>query len=196
MGGKGNWEQRVYINNAIQDDLTWAINHLEHFDGVHLLKSSSWNRSLADFTIYCDACPERMGFWYPVSKDGFYAPTPITIPSNAMFYLKEALCVVSALKHIQTKAKRGSKILIYTDNTNTVDIFQTLLCLPPYNPLLKTAVDIIMCNKYSLHVLHISGDQNIIADALSRVHFSVALQIEPNLTLFSFHPPGLVGSSL
>jgi hypothetical protein len=175
--------------------LTWAINHLEHSDSVHLLKSFSWNCSLADFTIYCDACPEGMGFWYPVSKDGFYAPTPVTISSNAIFYFK-ALCVVSALKHVQTKAKRGLKILIYTDNTNTVDIFQTLHCLPPYNPLLKTAVDIIMHNKYSLCVLHIPGDQNIITDALLCVHFSVALQIEPNLTLFSFYSPGLVRSSL
>jgi hypothetical protein len=29
IGGKENREQRVYINNAIRDDLSWAINHLD-----------------------------------------------------------------------------------------------------------------------------------------------------------------------
>ena len=51
---------------------------------------------MADFVIYCDACPEGMGFWYPVSKDGYYAPTPVNVPSDIIFYF-EALCVLSVL---------------------------------------------------------------------------------------------------
>ena len=192
MGNKGNREQRVYINNAIRDDLTWAINHLEHSNSIHLLKSFTWTPDLADFTIYCDACPDGMGFWYPVSKDGYYAPTPVDVPSSFIFYF-ETLCVLSAPEHVQTKAVHGSKILIYTDNRNSGDIFQTH-CLPPYNHLLKAAVDIIICNDYSLRVLHVPGEQNVVANALSRVHFSVALQIEPALS--RFHPSGLVGSSV
>ena len=77
MGGKQNKEQRVYINNAIWDDLSWALTHLENSDGIHLFKSISWTPSLADYTIYCDACPEGLGFWYLDSKEGYYAPTPV-----------------------------------------------------------------------------------------------------------------------
>jgi hypothetical protein len=66
-----------------------------------------------------------MGFWYPVSKDGYYAHTPVNVPTNAIFYF-ETLSVLSALDNVQTKAKKGSKILIYTDNSNTVDIFRSL----------------------------------------------------------------------
>ena len=146
---------------------------------------------MADFVIYCDACPEGMGFWYPVSKDGYYAPTPVNVPSDVIFYF-EALCVLSALDHVQSKAQRGAKILIYTDNTNTVDIFRSLRCLPQYNHLLKHAVDILIRHDFSLRVLHVTGDQNTIADALSRVQFSVALGIEPALKLYTFHPPGLI----
>ena len=62
MANKGNKEQRVYINNTIREDLLWAVNHLEHSDGVHLFKSFRWTPTLADFTIYCDACLEGMGF--------------------------------------------------------------------------------------------------------------------------------------
>ena len=149
MGGKQNSEQRVYINNAIRSDLTWALNHIKSSDGVHLLKSLAWTPGVADFTIYCDACPEGMGFWYPSSKDGYYAPTPVNVPSNVIFYF-ESLCVLSALTHVQNKAKRGAKIVIYTDNSNSVDIFRSFRCLPAYNHLLKSAVDIVLTNDFSL----------------------------------------------
>ena len=195
MGGKRVRDQRIYINNAVRDDLSWALSHLENSNGVHLFKSFTWTVSLADVVIYCDACPDGMGFWYPISKDGYYAPTPINVPSNVIFYF-ESLCVLSALVHAQSKARRGSKILIYTDNANTVDIFRSFRCLPPYNHLLKAAVDVLILNDFSLRVLHVPGEENIVADALSRVQFSVALANEPDLKLFTFHPPGMVGSAL
>ena len=195
MNGKHNKEQRVYINNAIRDDFLWALSHIERSDGVQLFKSISWSPSVADFVIYCDACPEGMGFWYPAFKDGYYAPTPVNVPSNVIFYY-ETLCVVSALVNVASRAPHGSKILIYTDNLNSVDIFRSLHCLPSYNHLLRLAMDVLIENDFSLRVLHVPGEDNIIADALSRVHFSVALQIEPYLNLHTFNPPGLVGSTV
>ena len=195
MSGKRLMNQRIYINNAIRNDLMWAVHHIESSDGVQLFDSYHWDPPNANYVIYCDACPEGLGFWYPVSKDGYYAPTPVNIPSNAIFYY-EALCVLSAIINVESKAPKGSKILIYTDNTNTVDIFRTLRCLPDYNPLLKTAVDILISNNFSLRVLHVPGEDNLIADALSRVQFSVALSYEPSLTLFNFNPPDLVGSTV
>jgi hypothetical protein len=65
-----------------------------------------------------------------------------------------------------------------------------------YNYLLKAAIDIIIRNNYSLHILYVPGKHNVVADALSRVKFSMALQAEPSLKLFTFNPPGLVGSPL
>ena len=149
MAGKQNRDQHLYINNAIRDDLMWAVSHIEHSGGIHLLKSFNWTPAEADFVIYCDACPEGMGFWYPVSKDGYYTPTPVNVPTDVIFYY-ETLCVLSAIVNVQTKAPAGSKVLIYTDNANTVDIFRSLRCLPAYNHLLKAAVDVLIANDYSL----------------------------------------------
>ena len=123
MIGKRNCIQCIYINNAIQDNLLWAITHIESSNGIHLFKSHHWIPSMADYVIYCDACPNGMGFWYPASKDGYYTPTPVNVPSNVICYF-ECLCVVSAIINIQARVPHGSKILIYTDNSNTVDIFQ------------------------------------------------------------------------
>ena len=192
MNGKRNRDQRVYINNTIREDLTWALTHIKRSDSVHLWKSLSWDPSMAEQVIYCDACPDGMGFWYPVSKEGYYAPTPVNVPSDVIFYF-EALCVLSAINHVQSKVQCGSKILIYTDNMNTIDIFHSLRCLPQYNHILKQAVDILIQRDFSLRVLHIAGDTNVVADALSRVQFSVTLGLEPDLKLYTFLPPGLIG---
>ena len=62
--------------------------------------------------------------------------------------------------------------------------------------ILKSAVDVLICNDYSLRVLHVPGELNVVADALSHVQFSVALSSEPHLKLSTFHPPGLVGSAI
>ena len=99
MAGKKSREQRVYINNAVRGDLMWAINHVKNSNGVHLFKSITWTPASANFIIYCDACPKGMGFWYPVSKDGYYAPTPVNVPTSIIFYF-EALCVLSALVNV------------------------------------------------------------------------------------------------
>ena len=172
----------------------WALTHIENSDGVHLWKSLAWDPSEADHVIYCDMCPEGMGFWYPVSKEGYYAPTPVNVPSEVIFYFK-ALCVLSALANVQPRARRGAKILIYTDNMNTVDIFRSLRCLPQYNHLLKQAIDILIQHDFSLRVLHVTGDRNVVADALSRVQFSIALNLEPELRLHTFLPPSLLNST-
>ena len=195
MSGKSKRNQHIYINNAIRNNLKWAINHIRKSDGVHLLKSTFWEPSQADVIIYCDACPEGLGFWYPGTKEGLYAPTPTNKPKDCIFYY-ESLCVLSALSHAQIQTRIGSKIVIYTDNTNTVDIFGSFRCLPAYNGILKAAVNIISHNDYSLRVLHIPGNQNIVADALSRVKFSVALEHEPSLKLNTFNPPIPEGSTV
>ena len=78
---------------------------------------------------------------------------------------------------------------------NTVDIFRSLRCLPPYNHLLKQAVDILIEHDYTLRVLYVPGEENVVADALSRVQFSVALTFEPTLKFFTFNPPSEVGST-
>ena len=50
---------------------------------------------------------------------------------------------------------------------NTVDIFHSLAAEPNYITLLFKAIEIMMDFGLDLHVIHVPGSQNIIADALS-----------------------------
>ena len=179
--------RKLWVNSTIRDDLAWAARHIEASDGIHLLHSSSWDPASADLTAYCDACPKGMGFWYPQSSLAFFAPT-LDLPDAGIFYF-EALCVFCALQDAALCAEPGSRIVIFTDNLNTVQIFNSLACLPEYNLILRRSVDILLANKLDLRVLHISGEVNTIADALSRSRFDIALGSEPGLRLSPFQPP-------
>jgi hypothetical protein len=130
-----------------------------------------------------------MGFWYPDLKVGFYSPTPSHEHPDLIFYF-EALCVHSALfdAHRRTVKKGTSRFIIYTDNSNTVDIFSSLRALPTYNHLLKTAVDILNLGDNDMRVLHVPGAINTIADALSRADFQRAIDLEPDLKISTFEP--------
>jgi hypothetical protein len=58
--------------------------------------------------------------------------------------------VFCALRDIANRVEHGAKVVIYTDNMNTVQIFNSLTCLPEYNHLLRRSVDILLCHRIDL----------------------------------------------
>ena len=192
ISGKSAPNKFIRINNAVRADLEWAAHHLEHDSGVRLFHQIYWDPPSADITLFCDACLEGMGFWLPDNCVGFYSPTPEGTTDEHIFYL-EALCVLSAIHYVTDTlhASATAKILIYTDNDNTVAIFNTFRCLPHYNPILIDAAEACITSDIQLRVLHIPGDQNCVADAISRNNFSLARQYVPNLVISTFLPPQL-----
>ena len=76
LRGRRDSTSLIWVNNSIREDLSWAIKALENSSGVRLLKSIHWESDEVTLTIFCDACPDGMGFWYPELSIGFYSPTP------------------------------------------------------------------------------------------------------------------------
>jgi hypothetical protein len=192
IGGKSAPNKFIRINNAVRADLEWAALHLAQDDGVRLMHQMYWDATSADVTLFCDACLEGMGFWIPDNCVGFYSPTPDGTTDEHIFFF-EALCVLSAIHHITDvlDVPPTTKVLIYTDNDNTVAIFNTLRCLPHYNPILIDAADTCIISNIQIRVLHIPGELNSVADAISRNNFDVARQYVPNLIISPFLPPQL-----
>ena len=139
----------IWVNNSVRDDLIWAARHIENSSGVHLLQSANWDPCLADITAYCDACPEGMSFWYPSSALAFHSPTPKDYLVFVIFHF-EALCVFCALCDIANWVQANSRVVIYTDNLNTVQMFNSLACLPDYNQLLWQSMDILLTHGFDL----------------------------------------------
>jgi len=104
-----------------------------------------------------------------------------------------ALCVLSAIHHISNVCQppQFSCLLIYTDNDNTVTIFNTLWCLPQYNDILISAANNLIKGNLNLCILHIPGELNYVADAISGGEFNIMQQHVPGLTISTFSPPRL-----
>jgi len=83
--------------------------------------------------------PRRNGFLVPRDGDGFLGTHSQGWRRAFIFYF-EALCVLSALYHADLSTPYASRILIYTDNQNTVDIFNSLRAMPEYNHILKASL--------------------------------------------------------
>jgi hypothetical protein len=186
LKGQPDSTSQIWVNNSIRNDFGWALQFLDNSLGVCLLKSISWSVCDATTIIFCDACPDGMGFWYPETKKGFVSPMPSNISPKLIFYF-EALCVLSALHDTHNRSQsRNECIIIYTNNLNTVDISNSFQALPTYNHLLKAAVDILTSGQHDLHVLHVPGTNNGVADALSRSQISSALTLVPDLSVCPF----------
>ncbi len=195
ISGRHEAYKKLYLNEAVKGDLQWFLHHVEASSGILLFDAIDWDPATkTNLTILCDACMSGMGFWIPELLLGFYAPVPSQPPKDTIFFW-EALCVVTALEwfcvtmwadHSLTDRLR---VTIKTDNSNLVDLFDSLRALPAYNPLLRTAVDLLLSSDVDLRVLHIPGIENVVADVISHCKFHDAYAYAPGLLIRPFTPP-------
>jgi hypothetical protein len=104
-------------------------------------------------------------------------------------FFAEALAVCSAIHAIPEMDPLPQRVVIYTDNSNTVNIFSSLRASAPYNRILMSAVDVLIAHGIDLRVYHVPGHENVVADALSRFNNELALQLVPGLLIDHFQPP-------
>ena len=133
-------------------------------------------------------CIKRIWFYFERSAEGFQCQVPEHPPKDTIFYF-EALAVVSVVNAVTYLPSIPSRLLVFSDNTNSVDIFHSLCLLPPYNGLLKFTVSLLIAHGISLRVVHVPGVDNSIADSLSRFENDKALSLCPGLTISQFEPP-------
>lgn len=196
--GKYIPDKRIYTNNTIHANLCWALNHIRGSRGVEVLNSRQWGPDDADIVIYCDALLAGLGFWVEKANIGFFATIPKFaedgIQADKIIFHYEALCLVSALSHVHLSASNHSRILIYTDNSNVFNVFNSFRTNADFNKMLKCAADILIDGDHSLRVIHIPGIDNIVADTLSWGDLNRAIAAVPGLTIHTFQPLSFVSA--
>jgi hypothetical protein len=170
-------------------ELLWFVHHVELSSGIHMLKSVEWSpydKMATTLVGYTDASDVGMGIWFPGEYAGYQCPLPPDGPKDLIFFY-EALAVCSAF---YLAPKYGcDRVAIYSDNTNTVDMFGSLRAKPIYNSILMAAINFSVTNSITTKVYYVSGKQNIIADYLSRFLNAKALQLAPKMVIHVFQPP-------
>ena len=188
ISGKSESHAKIFVSKAVVRDLEWFVAHVQRSDGVYLFGDVEWGTHQADITSFSDACMSGLGFFFVHSGEGFQCHVPDSPPKDTIFFF-EALAVTSVVDAVTRLPSIPARLLIYSDNSNTVDIFHSLRSLPPYNDLLKFTVSLLIKFDISLRVVHVPGVDNGIADALSRFDNTRALAACPGLTISSFQPP-------
>ena len=189
--GKQRQHALLWINRDVVRELHWFAHHVRGSSGVHVLSSVAWtfdNLPPSTFLAYTDASEVGLGFWFPSLDSGYAASMSPSHSPPTIFFL-EALAVLAAIQKAASLLPHGARIAIFTDNSNTVGMFNTLAALPKLNWLLLSAVDVLLAHDLDFRVFHIPGHRNVVADHLSRGRFAEAVASAPGLRVHSFEPP-------
>ena len=122
---------------------------------------------------------------------GFWSVIPDDHPKDTIFYF-EALSVLSAILHSTSFGFPITKLTVYTDNLNTIQIFNSFSALPTYNKILKAMVDHLLSdinNPIQLRVVPVPGHSNPITDTLSRGELHTIVDAVPGIVINFFTPP-------
>jgi len=190
ISGKSQSHTPIFLNKRIICDLTWLSDLMQDLDGICMLNSVVWDQAHADLVIFCDACPQGLGFYCPLLNIGFCSQISDTSHLGTVFFL-EALCIASALAWVTSVLSIGPHcLLIYMDLMDTVKLFHMMWGKSKeYNAIVFFAVEILLKSKKSLQVFHFLGVHNTVADVLSRMMVHIALTLHPHLDVRSFQPP-------
>ena len=129
LAGWINWSFNVFpllkpnLSNMYAKISGKTESHAKIF--VSKVVDVDWSKQQADFIAYCDACLSGLGFFFKGSKKGFQCVVPQCPPKDMIFYF-EALAVVSIVEAVRQLPSIPQRLLIFSDNTNTVDIFHSL----------------------------------------------------------------------
>jgi hypothetical protein len=182
----------ITLNKSVTHDLLWFADMFQRSHTVHVLSARDWVPQDANLALYTDASATGLGFWCPLHWKGFISelpPPPIGLDNTFRIFWYEALTVASALDYATSLNPTPARLVIFTDNLNTVQIFESLRAHGPYNSLLLFAIQHLIAHHIDLRVLHVTSDLNVVADALSRNLFSTVLQYAPKLHIQPFTPP-------
>ena len=166
--GKSRTFASICINNDICRELEWFTNHIKHSDSVHFLKSVVWSPSDTGHTTmvaYTDASSKGIGVWFWGKHISYQCPLPLSLPKDAIFFF-EALTICSTILLVRSFQKT-TWLIVYTNNTNTFNIFTSLTAKPVYNTILMCSIDMLLKDELDLQVFHIPSKDNLFADPLS-----------------------------
>lgn len=183
------------VTPTVRFELSWFAGHAKELGGVHIMESIAWKPSDAEHIFFCDAVQSGLGCYFPEASIGFQTSSPSWAPKKHNVSFLKALCVCWAI-HIAQKRNLRGRILIFTDNLDTVKMFDSLYTpITSCNPILLGVVDMLIKNKkkkkedrFMVQVIVVSGpNEHEIARALARKE-SDRLQKLPNISVVDSEP--------
>jgi ribonuclease HI len=167
MSGRQDPEQLIPVSRRVRRELRWLKGHIQaNDDGFRMKFLEDWGKR-GDFVNYVDACPSGLGLWIPSLRQGLQATNLSREVARGIQYL-EAFAIVAALDYA-ARRYRPTNLVIFSDSESSVKMFDSLNTQDEYrNGLVTAFVDIVGQHGIWCRVFHIPGEENKMADALSR----------------------------
>ncbi|KAF8837025.1 hypothetical protein BDN67DRAFT_991913 [Paxillus ammoniavirescens] len=151
--GKHKKFARIRVNLCVVTELLWI--------GILFFESLHWSPDTCE-----DVLILGLSFFLPMLNTS-------SPPENSIvFFEARALASMAVPPHC---------LAIYSDSTNTVDLFNTLCVSHPYNDILISAVDVLLHKHIDL--------QNHVTDALAHFHNAAAEVYASGIQINHFQPP-------
>lgn len=176
--GKTIRNAQVPSNSSTREDLDWLGKIRISWDGRQLLDSFFWKIDDADFTMFCNECPSGLGMWIPKTAEASTFSIP---PPSRDIYWAELAAVVSCIK--LGSLRTGKTIVVFTDSENVVNLFSSHRAISTVRLMFMFAIDLMLEYNLDVKVKHIPGEQNVIADCLSRDNLTIAKAKVPALEI-------------
>ena len=151
----------------MREDLIWWKFFLQHYNGVSVIPTAIIVSDPELFT--CDACLDACG---AVCFGEFFHATfpPFIVSQHLNINQLELLTILVCLKLWQDRL-RGSHVVILTDNQVSVFALNNQRSSNIFmQRCLRELWLLLSLNNIRLSARHISGQSNVLADALSRFH--------------------------
>lgn len=170
-GGKDALQRRKLCAHA-REDVRWWQEFLPHWNGKSMILEADWTDA-ADIFLFTDACDKGYGAvcgdqWF----QGLWSEQQLAAAHvekrTSMPYL-ELHALVHAVS-VWAPKWRGKRITFRCDAIAAVGAIQTM-CSNKDNmaDLLRLLHTLAATHGFEFRVLHIAGERNVVADALSRM---------------------------
>ena len=170
-----NWDstKNIKLSDEFRKDLKWWELFIERFNGVAFIPSPIWDEP--DVSMATDSCLTGCGgICY---NQIFHTTFPNTILRQELPIHKLEFLAVLIGARIWGHLFRGLKIRIYCDNQSVVDVINSSKTKDEFMATCLRELWLVVCtNEFELRAVHLPGDENRIADWLSRWDLSEKYQ--------------------
>lgn len=151
-----------------------------------------------DREAFVDACLTGIGVYIPAAHGSWGLPVSIYCNLSCFnaqeIFLNKMMAILCALvwfaMHPDHCGFAQPRLLIHSDNMSLVDTWNLLRTKHKFvNCLLLRSIQVVLNSAFVPRVIHIAGEQNVMADLLSRGMFADALLRCPGMQLMEMSPP-------
>lgn len=179
-------QHKIRLNKGARQDLSVWSEFLHHFNGKSMFLEKRWFEA-TDFDLFTDSA-QTLGYGALCGKDWFYGEWPKAW-KDLNITLLELYPIVIAIQ-LWGATFANKRIILHTDNMALTYIINKLSSPDKkIMALIRRFTLLALQHNILFRSVHIAGRENVLADALSRLHLQVFRDQAPHMNKYPSNVP-------